>query len=73
MERLKVIKVKRKLGEDALPDLLLLDHPVDRKRSRRITGIYEKVSGLEEDEAVPVAQIKPSTLVTFSELRGITM
>lgn len=73
MERLRVIKVKRRLGEDSLPDLLLLDHTVDLKRSRRITGIYERIADAEEDETVLVARIKPSTLETLSRLQGTSV
>lgn len=70
MQRLSVIRVKRKrdLDEEDLPDLLLLD--LKRQKSESVT-IYERVdptAGRIFNRTVPVVNIKPSFTESLTSL-----
>ncbi len=73
MDRLKVIKVKRKFKEEDVPDLLLLD--THGKRSKTSIRLYERIKTLDDDlighiEEYPLASIERSITEVLDSLTG---
>lgn len=79
----RLIKVKRKFGEDALPDLLVLDDQNERKRSRTelesrpVYVLYERVKEpadelIGAEATMPMALYSPSVVDTLTALSGTT-